>query len=107
MSKITISVTQDDINSGVREDCNKCPVARAISRHFPGEWVSVTGDTVSIYDNYDTEEDYYSGCVADYYLPESVAQFVSDFDKGKTVMPFEFVIDTDESHLEDDDEDDI
>jgi hypothetical protein len=101
MSVVTVSVTQGDICSGVREDCNKCPVARAISRHFPGKWVSVTGDAVSIYNEYNPEEDYYTSCEAYYYLPDSVNHFVSNFDEGNPVAPFEFVIDTDENNEED------
>jgi hypothetical protein len=42
MAHTTFHITQDDIQQGHREDCTRCPVARAISREV-GRQVCVVG----------------------------------------------------------------
>jgi hypothetical protein len=35
MKSITVDVTFEDIAYGERADCRRCPIARAVGRHFP------------------------------------------------------------------------
>lgn len=74
-----INVTQRDIEKGLREDPNSCPVARAIKRRG-FEDVSVKTQVIWI------------GC-RKYNPPEIVEDFIERFDKGDTVQPFKFELD--------------
>jgi hypothetical protein len=77
---MTIHVAQIDIDFGKSNDCESCPIARAIGRVFPGSEVYVLGDTVTI------DKVFYS-------LPPECWGFVCDFDKGRPVFPFSFTLD--------------
>ena len=79
---VTITVTQEDIDQGIRESYYSCPIARAAERAL--KWrVMVYTDTILVGD---------SGC--DYKLPESAQEFISRFDTGKPVKPFSFEVGT-------------
>ncbi len=76
-----IQVTQEDINQGVRQECEKCPIALAVIRAIGPQAATMR---ISVDDAWvDIGEE--SWC-----LPRSAARFVSDFDSGKAVTPFEF-----------------
>jgi len=80
---VKISVTEEDIKSGVKMDCNKCAIANALARQFATQRVEV-----------DCEE-----CISvgghDFWIPDRkersmVGKFITDFDSGLTVTPIEF-----------------
>jgi hypothetical protein len=77
--KVTISVTQDDIDNGERQRCATCPVALAIRRVLPGApMVSVGGWSVLL----STE--------LEVLLPGVAEEFIAAFDRYAPVAPFEF-----------------
>lgn len=87
-----IKVTEDHIRKGCALDCNACPVALAVSDHFPGEDVNVSvASHISVWDE-----------ISKVYLayvrtPEMVGKFMTDFDEGTAVEPFEFDLTTKEA----------
>jgi len=80
-----ISVTQEDIDNGKRKECDSCPVALAIMRHFKAKsvWVDVHG----IY--------YYHNDVNDCGkepMTKEILEFIIDFDAGRNVKPFDIIL---------------
>lgn len=76
-----ITLTQEDIDAGIKEDCRKCPLARAIEKVYPGK--------VQMFEQ---------GVYLDnrvYPLPLVAEQFVHAFDRGGPVGPIEFEISED------------
>ena len=81
-----ISVTEDDISSGATQDCEKCPIALAISRAVGmdvkvGRWscflpVRDKGEDVTMVN-----------------LPAAATRFITNFDGLWHVEPFEFELD--------------
>lgn len=88
-----IRVTHDDIKHGLKNECMRCPIARAIERH--------TGLTARVSDNELTVNLFASRRDAANCRQELIALkmtdpmifFVSEFDRGYDVMPFAFDID--------------
>jgi hypothetical protein len=81
-----IEVTAEDIANGVRNDAERCAVARACERAgFRG--VEVDLGKLSFYD--DGDED----LVASATLPDDVWARIEAFDKGEPVEPFAFDLD--------------
>lgn len=81
-----ISVTEECITCGLREDCTACPVALAIARVIlPGATVSVFLDTIEFH-----RVEYPS---VELPTPPEVHSFVATFDAGEPVVPFDFEID--------------
>ena len=74
---LKIQVTGKDIKNGKRGDCNKCPIALAVGRKTGG-WASVSDDILTLRGVYS--------------VPEEVNYFTEDFDHGKKVKPFSFVM---------------
>ena len=73
-----VSVTQKDIDSGVRHSPNTCPVARAIKRRIKDKPVHVYPDVICID----------STC---YPTPPKVRYFISTYDvRGGPVKPMRF-----------------
>ena len=75
---IKINVTQKDINSGVVDSGKKCPIARALKRKG---FEQVFVDTKT--------------CLADgmeYGLPIEARNFIGQFDYGRPVKPFSFIL---------------
>ena len=72
-----ISVTQEDIEQGQRENCNYCPVALAIKRVVKPWDMAVGTSTCGINAH-------------SYTLPTVAMMFIDSFDKGLPVQPFEF-----------------
>jgi hypothetical protein len=81
----TIHVTQEDIDKGIRGDCKRCPVARAIERELPSASdIEVHGYIIAFW--YDGEYIQIKGS-------GELARFVYEFDDGKKLKPFEFTLD--------------
>ena len=79
---VTVRVTVSDIKHGCRKNTCRCPVAVATARAMRVPGVVVRSATVS-----------QGG--RRYSLPMKVRRFVSDFDAGIKVAPFEFQLDLD------------
>lgn len=83
-----VTVTQEDIGHGIKNNPCHCPVALAlIAAGVPNP--SVFGNCV------------WAGDGSFYKLPAEAYQFIADFDQGKLVSPIEF----DVENLEDFDND--
>lgn len=78
--KQKISVTAEDIEKGARECEFSCPIALALRREFPKTEVCVDSIDIRVGD-------------VSVKTPETAALFISDFDCGDEVEPFEFEID--------------
>lgn len=83
MSTITIKVIQEDIDKGVAEDCERCPIAIAIERAMPGFSADVAANWTVVQDQ---------SIVHRYRTPAGARHFIRKFDTlGATfVRPFEF-----------------
>ena len=88
MSKIKISVTKNDIRMGRPFRSQVCPVARAIRLHFIAQGVFVHDLCVS-----SLAAVFYTDHVRHVVnLPRSVYRFVTRYDAGKSVKPFNFIV---------------
>ena len=72
-----IQVTQQDIDNGTRREGDSCPIALACSRL--GLEVDVHNTSIEIADKL-------------HRLPHEAIRFVSNFDDGNDVLPFEFEV---------------
>lgn len=77
-----IQVTKEDIENGVQRNCEKCPLARAISRAF-GKPIRVGAYLAQFFG---------AGLGESTDLPPNALAFRKAFDAGKPVQPFEFEI---------------
>jgi hypothetical protein len=77
-----VVVTADHIARGVRECCDNCPAALALQDAFPHHFVEVSDGMASI------RRWGEAAVVVD--LPPAAKRFVSRFDAGDEVEPFEF-----------------
>ena len=80
-----IQVTQADIERGIKNRCDFCPVAIAISRHLP------TGLEITVF----SEAMLFEGRFGDgpstaIDTDQTVVDFIESFDNGKPVAPFSF-----------------
>lgn len=82
MTPITISVTEEDIRSGIRMCCFACPVAMAVSARIGAAFVAAGMSEIK----YGKRPD---KCKS-FKTPESVRKFIDDFDSGKKCAPFTF-----------------
>lgn len=64
-----IEVTEEDIESGVRDDCERCPVAKAVWRAFKPDFVSVDQEYIRV------DEKRWK-------TPEAVIEFINLFDSA-------------------------
>lgn len=78
MTSLRVTVTQEDITSGVPGDNKLCPVARAINRLLPNALVY----TLAMFTHGDST----------YRIPAAAMKFVNSFDRGELVEPFSFVL---------------
>lgn len=81
-----VKVTMTDINLGARNQCTTCPVARALSRLYPGS-------TAWVYRRFATIFDLNNKPLYNLDLPIQVSSWIKRFDQGRKVGPFEFSID--------------
>jgi hypothetical protein len=86
--KITLNVTQEDIQNGKQSCCENCALALAARREFPlSESVSVWSGPVSVLDVF------YSDRVDTYRLGDEAEDFIGRFDFSRaTVDPQDFEI---------------
>ena len=89
---IKVEVTQRHINSGLKRDCNKCPVALVLKEIFPNASRIIVGGFAI--DMYALGEEYFHN------FPDSVGNFTLAFDDGKEVEPFAFEIDVPDRFIE-------
>lgn len=75
-----VSVTQEHIRKGSRHDCSSCPIALALKDMFPGRHVFV--DIISMRVG---RHNSYGHC-------DLTHEFMKDFDNGKPVEPFDFLM---------------
>lgn len=75
-----IEVTQEDIDHGIKGDCDLCPIARAVHRHIPTARVGITVIRLNRMS---------FSCID---LPEEARNFIHLFDHGMKVIPFEFEV---------------
>lgn len=81
----TINVTARDITEGTRDNCESCPIARAVLRHV--KYAEVYRRKV------------YLTCTKCVFLPGIARDFISLFDVGKEVSPFKFKLDIPKEYL--------
>ena len=81
--KKLINVTAYDIRLGIKKNCHKCPIARAIKRTLKAKEAEVS----------------YATLVADHRMlfcetddAFKIATFISNFDNSKPVKPFSFYV---------------
>ncbi len=91
MTKLTISVTQEDIAAGVRLNCGLCPIARAVRRALRLAEIPYSEELIAI-----TRKSIHSHGVGHrgkiYNLPDAAGEFISCFDSGFPVKPIIFEI---------------
>ena len=80
-----IQVTQEDIDSGRRLQCNHCPVAKALQRALKNRRIYTDGNFVWEERDHSFLTD---KVVAS--LPQDVKFKIVDFDRDRKMQPFEF-----------------
>ena len=83
--EVTIKVTQDHINEGLINNPKCCPIALAFKEQASG-CISTSVEKLIL----EWEDDNHKKYAA--MLPADALKFVSDFDNGIDVNPFEFEI---------------
>ncbi len=76
-----IKVTQDDINTGIKNSYHCCPVSRAVKRQTNSQLVFTTYRKIIL--SKDCKKLVFSAS-------RSVQRFIKKFDDGKPVKPFNF-----------------
>jgi len=87
--EICISVTAEDIANGERNDCTACPIALAMNRTGLRH-VSARNVFVVWWDRDLSETGEGNRFCA--FTPSEAADFMSAFDAGENVEPFEFTL---------------
>lgn len=90
MSRIRITVTQEDIDTGTWRDPTRCPVAQAVRRRIP--YASVSYLKLFVPTARSMTDTKYRG---EYYavdMPAKAARFTTLFDLGHPVEPFTFLL---------------
>lgn len=99
---VLVEVTTEDIENGTRMDCQRCPVALAITRLVKEDYYpQVSGRCVSILHSYtesglDTTLWENVGVTC---LPPETQRFVRRYDDGKTPEPISFQLEIPEVAL--------
>lgn len=94
LTEVTVSVTQEHIDRGKRNDCSDCPVALAFLDALPGARIASVrywdhdGDLARAPEIHVTVD--FDAGFRYYRAPDEVAAFVADFDDGLAVSPFTF-----------------
>lgn len=73
---MTITVTQEDIDKGKRQDCEHCAVALAVNRSFSIHNAHVGGWIITDWKTWNS--------------PECVRKFIEAIDRSRPVQPFTF-----------------
>lgn len=80
-SKVDVEVTQDDINNGFRNSCERCPWALAFARKFPAFRIAVDGETISFCDPIT------GMMLGAYKTPAIVNLWIDRFDDSLPILP--------------------
>lgn len=90
--KLTVNVTQECINKGLKESAQSCPIALAIQNALLLDNVVIAGGTIEVSDEieFTTLKPTFCDWIAK--LPGSAVYFVDEFDRGEKVDPFTFEI---------------
>lgn len=86
MAAVTVDVTQQDIDAGERYQCDRCPVALALTRTLPGAFVEVGNNYIRLRRFSESHSNYLT-------TPDAVEGFIVAFDSGQPVDPFAFALD--------------
>jgi hypothetical protein len=78
--KITVSVTQEDIDKGCKGDYTACPIQRAVARQVDAR-VEVTESEITFEKNY-----HWDGVTT----PIVARDFIRSYDGNEQVAPFSF-----------------
>lgn len=90
--ELTIEVTADDIQNGIRSDNCECAVARALKRIpgvQPSAWVEFGAASIE----YDLDGQVYDLTLT---FPPEATEFIQAFDCGDPVRPFTFTAELEE-----------
>lgn len=79
--QIRVNVTQEDIDSGHKNSCSRCPVALAVGRIFPNNEMMDVVECIRVG---------YKGSYTEYAITKQTNRFINDFDNGEKVSPFKF-----------------
>ena len=83
---IKVNVTSDHIRHGIQQDCEKCPIALAVSETLRLIYqVAIGEDSIIVLDKR-TNESYR------WDMPQNVQDFISGFDNGFFCSPISFTI---------------
>lgn len=81
-----MNVTQEDINNGIRNNGNNCPLALAVKREYPGYNNIYVKDSLLFIDHPENPS------ISGYFLLDDVCfKFEKDFDDGLSVEPIEII----------------
>ena len=83
-----ITVTQKDIDKGLKSNCYECPIAHAFKRKFKNQiryGFAVNAESIEHF----TKDMWYS-----YTLPKKAKKFIQRFDSDQPAKPFTFEIKT-------------
>ena len=84
---LTVEVTQDFIDEGVKGDMCDCPIALALKEKLPK---GLKGSTRVTLENVGVGHPGYVGCSAE--VSPAMESFILDFDTGKEVKPCSFYL---------------
>lgn len=85
MITLKVQVTEDDIKQGVRNECENCPIAKAICRAANYQYiVDVVGPEVYFYSS--------RGDKPKAFLPIEITQAIVMYDSNGPMSPMEFDI---------------
>lgn len=84
---LSVHVTQEDIDEGIRCDCRRCPIARAVSRvlNITDDRIVRVAGNANVFDGSVS-----SRPVASYYLSQKAEKFICQFDSRQVVAPTSF-----------------
>ena len=87
VAKRTFTVSQEDIDNGLAGDPNACPIVMAAKRMFPYGTCCTGSNDLSIGVRGVGGYPIFFG-----FFPPEARKFIKDFDKGKSVKPFSFMV---------------
>lgn len=95
MKRLTIRVTQDDINLGQAYSGAFCPIARAMKRAFGLGSDDTSGKVYvgNLYAEYSPTSLMTDQNMMVCPLPDEATEFITEFDGGREVVPFTFEVD--------------
>lgn len=85
MNTFKIDVTEQDIQNGIKKDCNKCPIALATVRVLPPNYTHIVVECDKI-------EASNRGVNCYFNLPHKARDFIERFDTDNIVSPISFEI---------------